>query len=288
MGCLSPVDVKRPDWAVFRKYMAVPCGRCVGCKLERRRNWTIRIMHEAQMHLENCFLTLTYRDADLVYGARQATLVKTDLQKFWKRLRKELKKNVRYFACGEYGEQRSRPHYHACLFGADFEDKAVHSVSGDIVLYTSSRLDGIWNHGHCTVGALTPGTAAYTAGYILDKKLGKERVYYDAQGIEPEFLVMSRGGRSGRGIGSGWFDKYAGDVYPADRVVLEGGSKTRPPRYYDNLRKEQFPEEMEVLKAERLKKMEETPMEERLSLRMMQKIKFQEARVKTFSKKLHD
>jgi len=303
MGCLSPVDIRRPDWAVFRRYMAVPCGRCVGCRLERARNWTIRIMHEAQMHKENCFLTLTYDDKNLVRmyeswdletrkptgdGANIPTLVKTDLQKFWKRLRKDLNAGIRYFACGEYGEQRGRPHYHACLFGFDFPDKDLLSTAGGNDLYSSALLDSAWTHGHCSVGALTPGSAAYVARYILDKQLGKDSVYYDKQGIEPEFIVMSRGGKKGRGgIGSGWFDKYAGDVYPADRVVLEGGAKSRPPRYYDNLRKKEFPEEIESLKVERLRKMEEMPIEERYSLRMMQKIKFQKLRVKSFQKKLH-
>lgn len=267
--------------------MAVPCGRCVGCRLERARNWTIRILHEAQMHRDNCFVTLTYKDSHLVYGHKQATLVKTDLQKFWKRLRK-VGKNVRYFACGEYGEQRLRPHYHACIFGADFEDKTLLSTEGGNDLFNSALLDRVWGHGHCSVGALTPGSAAYTARYILGKKLGKEAVYYEAQGIEPEFVVMSRGGRNGRGIGSTWYGRYAGDIYPADRVILEGGQKTRPPRYYDNLRKETNPDEIEAIKIQRMLKMDEIPLEERLTLRMMQKIRFQEARVKSFRKVLHD
>jgi len=88
--CLCPIDVRRPDWAVVRPFISVPCGRCDGCLLERGRNWTIRIMHEAQMHCENSFITLTYKDEHLVYGRLQPTLVKSDLQKFWKRLRKEI------------------------------------------------------------------------------------------------------------------------------------------------------------------------------------------------------
>lgn len=287
MGCLSPVDVRRPQWAVKRLFMAVPCGRCVGCRLERARNWTIRILHEAQMHRDNCFITLTYKDSHLVYGNKQATLVKTDLQRFWKRLRKEKGNGIRYFACGEYGELGSRPHYHACVFGLDFEDKTLHSTEGGNNLYASDSLGHIWGNGFASIGALTPGTAAYTARYILGKKLGKEAKYYEHMGIEPEFVVMSRGGRNGRGIGSGWYEKFASDVYPEDRVILEDGKKSRPPRYYDNLRKEEFPEEIEALKIERMRKMDKIPLAERLTLRMKQKIRFQEARVKTYRKSLH-
>lgn len=288
MACLSPVDVRRPDWAVVRRYISVPCGRCVGCRLERARNWTIRIMHEAQMHDENCFITLTYKDEALSYGHTQATLVKRDLQLFWKRLRKEFKQNVRYFACGEYGEQRSRPHYHAAVFGIDFKDKTLLSTKDGNDLYHSDLLDSVWGDGHCSVGTLTPGSAAYVARYILDKKLGKERRYYEQKGIEPEFVVMSRGGREGAGgIGKKWFDKYAGDVYPADRVIIQNGGTSKPPRYYDELRKQQFPGEIEKIKVERMQKMESKPIEERYVTRMLSKIRYHEKRVGSFDKILH-
>lgn len=289
MACLCPIDVRRPDWAVVRRYISVPCGRCDGCLLERGRNWTIRIMHEAQMHDANSFLTLTYDDANLTYGRTQATLYKKDLQDFWKRLRKELDVKVRYFACGEYGEQRSRPHYHACLFGYDFPDKILHTIESGNRLYTSSLLDRVWANGHCSVGALTPGSAAYVARYVLDKKFGKERKYYEDKGIEPEFTVMSRGGREGAGgIGQRWFEKYAGDVYPADRVVLEGGAFSKPPRYYDELRKKSFPQEIENLKIIRMNRAEEVPIEERLAKRMISKARFYREKVKSFKKKLHE
>jgi len=237
MPCFSPIDVKRPDWAIKNRYIAVPCGRCVGCKLERARQWTIRIMHEAQGHRDNCFLTLTLRDDELVYGNSQATLFKPHLQKFWKRLRKEVKCEVRYFACGEYGERGARPHYHACLFGFDFPDKILLRSDGRNDLYHSDLLDDLWTHGHCSVGALTPASAAYVARYIMDKKLGKEAEFYERLGIEPEFTAMSRR----PGIGSRWISKYITDVYPADRVVGDSGDKSRPPRFYDEIFKAQNP-----------------------------------------------
>lgn len=47
-------------------------------------------------------------------------LSKLDLQRFFKRFRKELNKytdeKVRYYACGEYGPRTFRPHYHGLLF----------------------------------------------------------------------------------------------------------------------------------------------------------------------------
>lgn len=284
MACLSPIDVRRPDWAVVRRYISVPCGKCVGCRLDRARNWTIRIMHEAQMHKENCFLTLTIKDSDLNYGGTQATLYKPQLQKFWKRLRKEIyPREVRYFACGEYGELGSRPHYHACLFGYDFPDKALLFAKDGNNLYRSDLLDSIWTHGNCSIGALTLGSAAYVARYILDKRLGNEASDYGVRGIEPEYVVMSRR----PGIGFRWFEKYAGDVYPADRCVLEDGRKTRPPRYYDELRKLDHPQEIQKIKIARMDLAENREYAEKSAIRMMGKIKFHENRAKNISKILH-
>lgn len=284
MACLSPIDVRRPAWALVRLYISVPCGKCVGCRLERARNWTIRIMNEAQMHKENSFLTLTYKDEELTYGYKQATLVKTDLQKFWKRLRKEIKREIRYFACGEYGEQRSRPHYHAALFGFDFKDKTIISSKDGCDLYNSDTLNRIWTHGNCAIGALTPRSAAYVARYILDKKFGKEAREYEEKGVEPEFVVMSRGS----GIGKTWFKRYGSDIFPEDRLVQADGSITRPPRYYDELYKTQNPQEMQNIKIKRMKAAEEVPQNERLARRMLSKIRFHESRVKKFNKKLHN
>ena len=71
----------------------------------------MRCMHEAQMHECNCFVTLTYEVAP-------RSLQYEDFQKFLKRLRKNSGKAVRYFACGEYGEEGGRPHFHALPLGS--------------------------------------------------------------------------------------------------------------------------------------------------------------------------
>lgn len=50
------------------------------------------------------------------------TLDKKDLQKYFKRLRKLEKKKIKYYACGEYGGKRKRPHYHIILFNTNAEN----------------------------------------------------------------------------------------------------------------------------------------------------------------------
>ena len=100
----------------------VPCGKCIGCRLDYSRKWAIRCVLEAQMHKENCFLTLTYDDEHLPKGEK---LEKEEMQKFWKRLRKATGTKIRYYMAGEYGTEGGRPHYHACVFGWKPRDTVV-------------------------------------------------------------------------------------------------------------------------------------------------------------------
>lgn len=145
--------------------MTVSCGQCIGCRLERSRQWAVRCMHEKQMHDDACFITLTYDDDNLPFGE---TLVLSDWQKFMKRL---VKKNgpIRFYHCGEYGDDTNRPHYHAILFGYRPDDPELFSTSGETKLYASPSLRNTWGMGHCTFGDATFETAAYVARYITKK-----------------------------------------------------------------------------------------------------------------------
>ena len=128
----------------------LPCGQCAGCRLERSRQWAVRCVHESQMHERNCFITLTYPDEFL---PPHGGLIYRDFQLFMKRLRKRIGYPVRFFMCGEYGELDQRPHFHAILFGCDFDDRKYFSKTGSgYKLYTSDLLIQLWGMGHCPVG----------------------------------------------------------------------------------------------------------------------------------------
>ena len=128
----------------------VPCGQCIGCRLERSRQWAIRCVHEASLHDANSFITLTYRPDEL---PPDGSLQKSHFQKFMKRLRKRiLPKLIRFFHCGEYGDKGARPHYHACVFGYDFPDKKLYTVRDGVRLYVSEELQEVWPLGFSTVG----------------------------------------------------------------------------------------------------------------------------------------
>lgn len=206
----------------------IPCGRCIGCRLERSRQWAMRCVLESQLYERNCFLTLTYRDADLPSDGSVSVRA---LQLFLKRLRKRYSdERIRFFACGEYGSKRFRPHYHMLLFNHCFDDATLWRRRAGQLLYRSAVLEELWPYGFSTIGDLTFESAAYCARYILKKVTGEDsREHYGER--HPEFVTMSRK----PGIASAWFDKFHQDVYPGDRVVLRGGLSLLPPRFFDKL-----------------------------------------------------
>jgi len=228
----------------------LPCGRCIGCRLEKSRQWAVRCVHEAQLHQENSFITLTFNQSCPLDGTKTDptySLHKHHFQRFMKRLRKEYpEKQIKYFHCGEYGEKSERPHHHACLFNHDFEDKILYKESNGIKLYTSEKLQKLWPFGHSTIGDVTFDSAAYVARYITKKITGKlaEEHY---KGRLPEFCTMSRR----PAIAKQWLQKYTSDVYPQDYVVIRG-KKSKPSKYYDKQLELTNPKEYETIKAERV------------------------------------
>lgn len=219
--------------------LTLPCGQCVGCRLERSRQWATRCMHEASLYDQNCFITLTYDD---VHVPQDLSLRYSDFQSFMKRLRSRFfSSKIRFYMCGEYGEGLSRPHYHALLFNCGFPDQLYFKRVGEFKLYTSGVLRELWPLGHHLIGSATFESAAYCARYCVTKVTGKdaERHYQvvDPETGEiinrvPEFNKMSLR----PGIGEPWFRRFWRDVYPRGEVVVRGKYAT-PPRYYDNLYK---------------------------------------------------
>lgn len=215
--------------------LTLPCGACIGCRVDRAREWSLRCVHEAQLHRANCFVTLTYRPDALPPGG---SLRYRDFQLFMKRLRKRLGVPVRFFVCGEYGEALSRPHYHACLFGVEFPDRRPVSYLGRPGSYRSALLDHLWGHGHCHIGELNVRSAAYAARYVLKKVTGRAAPEHyrvvDRDGCvvdrAPEFARMSLR----PGIGAGWVARFSDDVWSGDYVIHEG-RRFSVPKYYDRL-----------------------------------------------------
>lgn len=235
--------------------LEVPCGQCIGCRLEKSRQWAVRCVHEASLYDSNCFITLTYNDESLPLDGG---LRKEDFQKFMKRFRKAIApRQIRFFHCGEYGELTRRPHYHACIFNFDFPDKVEWSTRDGVVLYRSPFLEKLWPFGNSSIGEVTFESAAYVARYVTKKVTGDaaenhySRVDSDTGEVfqvSPEYCTMSR---RPHGIGYGWYEKYASDAFPKDFITIRG-ARHKPPRYYGHLYEISNSEDYEAIKRRRM------------------------------------
>jgi len=240
------------------KPLLIPCGQCIGCRLERSRVWALRCVHEASLYTENCFITLTYDDEHM---PEDGSVNKRDWQLFMKKLRKNYPDvKLKYYMCGEYGNddyqisKLGRPHYHACLFNFSFPDAVLFSVRNDIRIYTSEILSNLWQKGFVTIGDVTFESAAYVARYVAKKITGEQadshyyKVNYETgelNQISPEFNLMSRR----PGIGYDWWRRYNADTHK-DFVTING-VKMRPPRYYDTQLEKTDKELLDEIKLKR-------------------------------------
>lgn len=229
------------------------CRNCIGCRLDRSRDWAVRCDHEASLYTENCFITLTYNDENIPDGDN---LVVEHWQNFMKALRqkearqakreKRPPRKVRYFMGAEYGENQNpltvstqklgRPHFHAILFNFDFSDKTLKTRRNDNPLYESEWLNKTWGKGFCTIGDANYTSAAYVARYCMKKMNGElADDHYtkidDKTGeynlVRPEFSTQSKG------IGRGWYEKFSSDLIKGYLTV--NGRKTPIPEYYMKL-----------------------------------------------------
>jgi len=265
MTCYSPLkgyENKSGGRVVFEygplagESIELRCNQCIGCRIDKSKEWAARIVHESQMHQDNCFVTLTYDEENVPHDHG---LNKAHFQKFMKKLRKRFNdREIRYFHCGEYGEQEGkRPHYHACIFGLDFDDRVPWSATNNVVVDVSDTLTEIWGKGHCTVGELNYQTAAYTSRYILKKITGEraERHYErvnaytgEIHQVAPEYITMSLK----PGIGKSFYEKYESDFFPSDECPVPGkGVFPKAPKYYETIYEKQNPEQHEKIKAKR-------------------------------------
>lgn len=181
----------------------VPCGRCLACRINKKREWKERIYHEYNTSDNAYFVTLTYDDEHLPANEDGVPSVcKDDVQRFFKRLRRAYPNTrIRYFLNSEYGEKDNRPHYHCIIF--NLPDDALRPsdnyikgtplcVKGKGSLSMCNRhLSDIWQCGFVTIGYITPERCGYTADYYVNKAKSPDFA-------EPNFNLMSR--RPGIGV----------------------------------------------------------------------------------------
>lgn len=250
----SPGGISFNRKSSFGTHIELPCGRCIGCRLDKAKDWAIRCTHEAQMHEQNCFITLTYSDRCL---PATGELNHKHFQIFIRALRQKSGQKIRYYMCGEYGspEKTYRPHYHAILFGYEFPDAEFWMQRNKNRIYRSKLLETIWYRGLAEIGSVTFESAGYVARYVLKKAQGNEHPSLDQPEFQPEYTRMSLN----PGIGYSWLQKFKTDVFPDDFVVTPDGRKMPAPKYYRKILEREDPELHAKLKQVRVEKARTNP-----------------------------
>ncbi len=221
---ICPFQILRKN--KFGQLRWTPCGQCKACRLNKAKEWSIRIMNETHYHESNCFLTITYDDEHL---PSSGSISKRALKLFIMRVRKALAAPFRYYASGEYGEKSNRPHYHLILFGVGsdnliFRNKHYIPKKGGFWCEMNE-----WPNGQCFVGEVSEDSACYVAKYTMKKLTGKTgKEHYAELGIEPEFALMSLK----PGIGAQYIKDNRNKLRRREYVVGKNGVHYGLPRYY--------------------------------------------------------
>lgn len=193
------------------------CGKCENCRKRLQFEKGMRLSHESQYWKDKVFVTLTYSPDNI---PPNSTLVKSDLQDFFKRFRYYLPNvDIKYAGCGEYGMHGTfRPHYHAVVFGVNENDERVFHRVGTF------KTCPAWDKGFITVAPVNDARCFYVAKYCTKKLFGAVADEY-YQGRQPEFYVTSKG------IGERWIKDHQVRV-KMDNFIRFGKKKMPIPRYY--------------------------------------------------------
>lgn len=244
------------------EYKFIPCGKCIGCRAKQRKEWAIRIELEAKKYKNNYFVTLTYNPENITIpdemtvinkdgsettyyndGSWQGTVVKEDLQKFIKRLRRQFEYHynhtgTRFYACSEYGQNgTNRPHYHIILLNCpklNLKPLKNYNPKTKDPYYDCDLIAETWGKGFITVGRVTTETINYTTGYCTKKLFGEVGKHANAKkGQSPIFASMS----THPGIGKEWWEANKNNLYEnhIDEIINGKGNPIKVPSYFDRL-----------------------------------------------------
>lgn len=228
--CYNPFFVQNPSPSRGKEKIPVPCGKCPVCLQRRASSWAIRLEEHQKTNGRAHFLTLTYSQPPITKNGYM-TLVKRDWQLFIKRLRRAHPKNteIRYYACGEYGSIRWRPHYHAIIFGIDadliiraWREKDVDEQYDKKTLQLPG-IPGIWE----ADPDVNEANTMYVTKYMTK---GKRIPLHSKDDRLPEFSLMSK--NLGKSFLTPEMIKYYQSNPENMYVTREGGVKVAMPRYY--------------------------------------------------------
>jgi hypothetical protein len=251
MRCIRPLKASfdRAGDITYSSKKSIPglvplefeCRKCLPCRLNIAREKAIRATHEAKMHEDSLFLTLTYDEEHLTSDK----LVYEDFQKFMKSLRERetrglskeaaKKKYISYMVTGEYGDKNKRPHWHALIFNYWPDDAQLDRTTDlDHKVWRSATIDALWKRGRTEFGTVTLDSANYVARYAAKKLVHGNDQEHDYHPIHKT--------SSQHAIGKRWIERYYKHTFQNGFVVLPNGQISKIPRYYVDWCKKEQPE----------------------------------------------
>lgn len=297
------------------KTQVIPCGKCIGCRLEYSREWANRGYLESKLYKENYFITLTYNEKNLPTNYEtetkdgkkyepkyekeidwtRGTLKPEHLTKFMHDLRQHIKREynatgIRFMACGEYGDKGERPHYHIILFNIHLPVETFYNprINDGHIYYQNTIIESCWKYGISNISEASWNNIAYTARYITKKITGKQsEEIYAIKGQNKEFFRVSRM----PGIGKPYYDKYKEKIYKNDEIIIknqEGVIHCKPPKYFDALYQEENQKHWQEIKRKRQKQKKglEKVMDEINSYTRLEQLEIKERTKKEQTQKL--
>lgn len=236
MKCRAPIKVKNryfsTDYSKSQdRTTTVRCGICEGCLKTKITDWAFRLEQEGKVSLHVHFVTLTYSPGFVPLTKNQfQTIQKRDVQLFMKRLRlNQDHGNLKYFACGEYGSNTYRPHYHIILFNCDDQQDIIDAWTKDGKPLGNTHI----------VNDISNGAIPYTLKYMYKKGLvpawdeinEETGEIYIPDDRNPEFRIMSQK------LGLSYLTPAIVKWHLADSknrmyVTMKNGINVAMPRYY--------------------------------------------------------
>lgn len=263
----------------FNRSVPIPCGKCLGCRIDASRDWATRMMLEERDSIESWFITLTYSPRaetaaqyddlgnlvpqDFPFQRKNGewdslpifpivnefgflTLNKQDYVRFNKRLLKKYSKflpdgkHIRFFLCGEYGEKYGRPHYHGIYFNLPLS-----SIVGDVKPFFIRN--GIQYYRSDSLeelwpfGNVTLGAVTYESCSYVARYCTKK--YFDDPATYTDKAKLKEFIAMSRnpGLGREWFDKNFEQLYTTYIINFSHGRKATVPKYFLKLLQEKNP-----------------------------------------------
>ncbi|AXH73996.1 MAG: replication initiator protein [Microviridae sp.] len=209
--CISPFRVIDAELGVID----VPCQKCYMCKRRRVLGWAFRLEQQLKVSSSQSFITLTYNTDTLpILDNLQHTLNPDDITIFMKRLRNYNDKKLKYYVCGEYGDDTKRPHYHMLLYNAKID-----------------TIQKAWDKGIVHYGNVEMPSIVYALKYIMKPGRIPE---FNGDKRQKEFQRMSKG------LGANYVTEavknyHLSDLVENNHITFLDGKKAAMPRYYKNL-----------------------------------------------------